>query len=79
MEVVIKILEPNFNHRLALLQKMGKKLQILETSYKIYLYIIKGGLRVKIGHHKIGACAKIGQNRSRGDGGSKKHKKGRTS
>ena len=38
-----------------------------------------GGLRVKIGHHKIGACAEIGQNRIRGDGGSKNHKKRRTS
>ena len=38
-----------------------------------------GGLRVKIGHHKIGAYAEMGQNRIRGDGGSKKRKKRRTS
>ena len=33
-----------------------------------------GGLRVRIGHHKIGACAEIGQNRIKGDGGVKRHK-----
>ena len=41
--------------------------------------LVGGGLRVKIGHHKIGACAEIGQNRIGGDGGSKNHKKRRTS
>ena len=30
-----------------------------------------GGLRVKIVHHKIGACAEIGQNRIGGMGGQK--------
>ena len=39
----------------------------------------KGGLRVRIGHHKIGACAEIGQNWTRGGWGVKKHKKRRTS
>ena len=34
-----------------------------------------GGLRVKIGHHKIGACAEIGQNRIRGEWGVKKTQK----
>ena len=34
-----------------------------------------GGLRVKIGHHKIGACAEIGQNRIRGGWGVKKTQK----
>ena len=34
-----------------------------------------GGLRVKIGHHKIGACAEIGQNRIRGGWGVKKSQK----
>ena len=29
--------------------------KILETSYEKYLCIYKGGLRVKIGHHKIRA------------------------
>ena len=33
------------------------------------------GLRVKIGHHKIGACAEIGQNRIRGGWGVKKTQK----
>ena len=40
------------------LLKTGKKCQILETSYKISLYIKSlrgwGGLRVKMGCHKIG-------------------------
>ena len=36
-------------------------------------------MRGKIGHHKIGACAEIGQNRIRGGWGVKKHKKRRTS
>jgi hypothetical protein len=36
-------------------------------------------MTVKIGHHKIGAWAEIGQNRIWGDGGSKKLKKRRTS
>ena len=35
----------------------------------------EGGLRVKIGHHKIGACAEIGQNRIRGGWGVKKSQK----
>ena len=35
----------------------------------------RGGLRVKIGHHKIGACAEIGQNRIRGGWGVKKSQK----
>ena len=34
-----------------------------------------GGLRVKIGHHKIGACAEIGHNRIRGGWGVKKPQK----
>ena len=34
-----------------------------------------GGLRDKIGHHKIGACAEIGQNRIRGGWGVKKIQK----
>ena len=34
-----------------------------------------GGLRVKIGHHKIGACAEIGQNRIRGGWGVKNLRK----
>ena len=48
---------------------------------KTYLYVYKllveegGGLRVKIGHHKIGACAEIGQNRMRGGWGVKKSQK----
>ena len=32
-------------------------------------------LRVKIGHHKIGACAELGQNRIRGGWGVKKTQK----
>ena len=32
-------------------------------------------LKDKIGHHKIGACAKIGQNRIRGGWGVKKSQK----
>ena len=35
----------------------------------------RGGLRGKIGHHKIGACAEIGQNRIRGGWGVKKSQK----
>ena len=34
-----------------------------------------GGLRGKIGHHKIGASAEIGQNRIRGGWGVKKTQK----
>ena len=34
-----------------------------------------GGLRVKIGHHKTGTCAEIGQNRIRGGWGVKKSHK----
>ena len=34
-----------------------------------------GGLRDKIGHHKIGACAEIGQNRIRGGLGGQKNSK----
>ena len=34
-----------------------------------------GGLRVKIGHHKIGAWAEIGQNRIRGGWGVKNGRK----
>ena len=34
-----------------------------------------GDLRVKIGHHKIGACSEIGQNRIRGGWGVKKRLK----
>ena len=34
-----------------------------------------GGLRVKIGHHKIGAYAEMGQNRIRGGWGVKKIQK----
>ena len=34
-----------------------------------------GGLRDKIGHHKIGACAEIGQNRIRGGWGGQKTQK----
>ena len=36
-------------------------------------------LKVKIRHHKVGAWAEIGQNRIRGDEGSKNLKKRRTS
>ena len=35
----------------------------------------RGDLRVKIGHHKIGTCAEIGQNRIRGGWGAKKTQK----
>ena len=35
----------------------------------------RGGLRVKIGHHKIGACAEKGQNRIWGGWGVKKSQK----
>ena len=34
-----------------------------------------GGLRGKIGHHKMGACAEIGQNRIRGGWGGQKTQK----
>ena len=51
-------------------------------AYKIYLYLYKllggggrGGLRVEIGHHKIGSCVEIGQNRIRGGWGVKKTQK----
>ena len=43
----------------------------------VYFYVYRllggggGGLRVKIGHHKIGACAEKGQNRIRGGWGVK--------
>ena len=53
----------------------------METSYKIYLNYLSnyggkgGGSKVKIGHHKIGACAEIGQNRIRGGWGVKKTQK----
>ena len=36
---------------------------------------VGGGLRGKIGHHKIGASAEIGQNRIRGGWGVKKTQK----
>ena len=36
-----------------------------------YINQIGGGLKVKIGHHIIGACAEMGQNWIRGEGGSK--------
>ena len=36
---------------------------------------VGGGLRGKIGHHKIGASAEIGQNRMRGGWGVKKTQK----
>ena len=48
----------------------------------ISLYTVimgRGVLRIKIGHHKIGAWAEIGQNRIRGVGGSKKLKQCRKS
>ena len=55
---------------------MGKKVQILETSYKIHLYIkILGGgegSESQIGHHKIGAWPENGQNRIWGGWGVKK-------
>ena len=35
----------------------------------------EGGLRVKIGHHKIGVCAEMGQNRIRGGWGGQKNAK----
>ena len=41
----------------------------------MYQSLRGGGLRVKIGHHKIGACAEIGQNRIRGGWGVKKSQK----
>ena len=49
----------------------------METSYKTYFYVCKvlrgrGVLRGKIGHHKIGTSAEIGQNRIRGGWGVKK-------
>ena len=51
-------------------------------AYKIYLYLYKllggggrGGLRVEIGHHKIGSCVEIGQNRIRGGMGGQKNTK----
>ena len=36
---------------------------------------VLGGGSLRVGHHKIGACAEIGQTRIRGDGGSKNQKK----
>ena len=50
------------------------------TSYNIYVYVykvlgVRGGLRGKIGHHKIGACAEIGQNWIWGGWGVKKIQK----
>ena len=52
-------------------RKWGKNGK-LETFYKIYLYIKV--LRVKIGHHKIGAWAEIRQNRIWGGWGVKTQK-----
>ena len=49
----------------------------METSIFVYKKIEGGGggLRVKIGHHKIGAYAEMGQNRIRGGWGVKKIQK----
>ena len=63
--------------------RFGNKILIFEDTYIIFLPIHVcmyesfrgGGLRVKIGHHKIGACAEIGQNRIRGGWGVKKSQK----
>ena len=52
----------------------------IEKSGKFWKPPLKqGGLWVKIGHHKIGACAEIGQNWIRGGWGWKKHIERRTS
>ena len=70
--------------KLCFRQKRDKKRQILGDLLRFeintYPYINQiwggGGLRVKIGHHRIGVCAEMGQNRIRGDwGGGQKNAK----
>ena len=41
---------------------MGKNLANFGNLLKLFVCVLGGGLRVKIGHHKIGECAKIKQN-----------------